>query len=357
MNGQDLINLPTVRKAALYEKAKSDKVRCLTCERRCLLRSGEKGFCKCRANIDGKLYTLTYGDINAMSINPICKKPLFHYWPGSFALTFSTWSCNFTCKWCQNWSLSKFSPDPRKANYIPPEQMINYAKISNCQGLSVSFTEPLMLFEYTLDLFPIAKREKLYAHYISNGYMTERALEMLAEAGMDAIKFDVKGDKNVVKIYCAADVDIVWRNIQKAKQLNLHVEVVNLVIPNVNDSEECLEYIISQHLKYASEETPLHFTRFYPAYELTETPPTPVETLEKAYNMARRMGVKYPYIGNVPGHPYENTYCPECDSLLIKRYGFDVVKYNVTSDKKCPKCKASIPIIGNYITTRPNLVL
>ncbi len=351
----ELLELPSVREAKLYERLRNDKVRCLTCERRCSIEPQRTGFCRDRMNIDGKLCTLVYGDINVISANPIEKKPFFHFYPGSVALTFSTWSCNFACPWCQNWELSKYPPEPAKANYVSPGRMIQMAIEYDCDGVSVSFTEPLMLFEYSLDLFPMARAKGLYSNYVSNGYMTEEALRLLKEAGMDAIKFDIKGSEEVVREYCKADANVVWRNIRLARELGMHVEVVNLVITGLNDDEECSRSIARMHLKEAGPEVPIHFTRFWPAYRMTNRSPTSVETLERAWRVAREEGCQFVYIGNVPGHRYEDTWCPECGELLIKRYGFSVLKYKITRDRRCPRCRASVPIVGHYVN-KPTLL-
>lgn len=341
--------LPSIRISPLYERLKDGKVRCQVCERRCVIPLDGWGFCGTRFNREGRLYTAVYGDINALESRPIEIKPFFHFWPGSSALTFSTWSCNFNCPWCQNHSLSKVKPNPSKANYIPPERMVELAVKRRDEGICVSFTEPLMLFEYSLDVFKLAKANGLYNTYVSNGYMTAEALRLLVEAGMDAIKVDVKGDEEVYEKYCGGvKLDFVWRNAREAKRLGLHVEMVNLVVTGVNDDEACLSQVIEQHLKEVGSETPLHFTRYHPAYKFT-APPTKVETLEKAYAMAKRAGVLYPYIGNVPGHPYENTYCPNCGQVLIERYGYLVTRYFITKDKKCPNCNYPVHVVGEYI--------
>jgi len=339
---------PTVREALLYEKLRDGKVRCLTCERRCVIRPGQKGFCGTRENRGGVLYTLVYGDISSLSANPIEKKPFFHFWPGSLALTVGTWSCNFTCPWCQNWEISKFWPNPENANYISPERFIQMTIRRGCQGTSISFNEPTLLFEWSLDVFRLAKEKGLYNNYVSNGYMTEEALRLLAEAGMDAIKFDVKGGPDAYERYCTARAEVIWRNIRLARELGLHVEVVTLVIPGVNDDEGVIRDIAAGVLKNAGEDTPLHFTRYYPAYKFN-APPTPVDTLERAHKLAREEGLNFVYIGNIPGHPLENTYCPDCGELLIRRFGFSILQYELTEDKRCPRCGRRIPIVGRYV--------
>ncbi|MGQ9642169.1 MAG: AmmeMemoRadiSam system radical SAM enzyme [Candidatus Bathycorpusculaceae bacterium] len=346
----DLTSYPTVRKAIFYEKLANDKVRCSLCERRCEIPSGTKGFCKTRVNINGELYTLVYGNISAIESRPIEIKPFFHYWPGSTALTFSTWSCNLDCVWCQNFHLSKIEPKPEKAAYYPSEEIVKMAIFNGDVGLCASFQEPTLLSEWAIPLFKFGKERGIrYCCYVSNGYMTAEVLKALWEAGMDGLKIDIKGDSEVYEKYCGrADVEKIWRNAAEAERLGLHVEIVNLVVAGVNDDEETLRWVIERHLKAVGPETPLHFTRYFPAYKF-DNPPTKVEVLEKAYEMAKKEGVLYPYIGNVNGHKYENTYCPNCGEKLVRRYGYYVLKYTITKDKKCPKCEARIPITGEYL--------
>ena len=341
--------VPTVRRSRLYEKSSDGRVRCGTCERRCSLQPGQEGFCRTRRNVDGDLFTLVYGDISSASANPIEKKPFFHFWPGSYALTVGTWSCNFLCPWCQNWEISKYAPIPEKANYLGPDKLVRMALEEKCQGISISFNEPILLFEYSLDVFPLARRKGLYNSYVSNGYMTSEALRTLRDAGMDAIKFDMKGTADTYKEYCGADVDVVWRNMAEAKQLGMHVEVVALLIMGVNDSDDEVRKISRRHVEAAGPEAPLHFTRFHPSYKMTDRLSTPVSTLERAHAIAKNEGVLYVYVGNVPGHRLENTYCHNCGSLIIQRYGFAVAKYAISDDGKCPRCAEPIPIVGRHV--------
>jgi pyruvate formate lyase activating enzyme len=345
----EIVQCPTVHEALLYERLSNDNVRCGLCERRCLIFPSQKGFCKTRINADGKLYTLVYGDLSALESRPIEIKPFFHYWPGSTALTFSTWSCNFNCVWCQNHHLSKIEPNPIKSSYFPPENIVKQALLGRDEGLCASFQEPTILTEWVTPLFKMGKEKGLYCCFVSNGYMTLEALMLLKEAGLDGLKIDLKGDAETYRKYCGgADVEKVWRNVREAKKLGLHVEVVNLVVTGVNDNEACLRWVIERHLRDAGAETPLHFTRYYPAYKF-RNPPTEVETLEKAYEMARKDGVLYPYLGNVRGHRYENTYCPNCEEQLIQRLGHTITKYTVTSAIRCPKCSQPIPITGKHL--------
>lgn len=348
----EILGYPNVRESLLYEEAGGSIIRCGVCERRCTIQPGKVGFCRTRMNICGKLYTLVYGDVSSLEANPIEKKPFFHFWPGSSALTIGTWGCNFTCPWCQNYDISVENPEPKRANFLSASKFVQMIGSQGCQGCSISFNEPTMLLEYSLDVFPLARAKGLYSTFVSNGYMTLEALRRLRGAGMDAIKFDVKGDAESVHRYCGADVNLVWRNVSEAKRLGMHVEVVALIIPHVNDSEDSLREISRRHLKEAGPETPLHFTRFYPAYNMMDRPVTPVETLERAHRFAVEEGIHYVYVGNVPGHRLENTYCPNCGELLIDRSGFSVSRYLVTSDKRCLRCSAEIPIEGEYVRSR-----
>jgi len=307
-------------------------------------------------NIDGRLYTFVYGNLSALESRPIEIKPFFHFWPGSTALTFSTWSCNFDCVWCQNWSLSKTPPDHTNRRYYSPEEIVDLAVQKGDEGLCSSFQEPTLLTDWNHDLFKAGKAKGLYSCYVSNGYMTLEALNLLRTAGMDGLKVDLKGDAETYQRFCGgADVEKVWRNVREAKRMGFHVEIVNLVVTEVNDDEECLRWVVERHLEEAGPETPLHFTRYYPSYR-SGRPATPVKTLEKAYELAMKLGLLYPYIGNVYGHRYENTYCPECQETLIKRYGSNIVRYRINEDRRCPKCGLPIPIRGKRIR-KPRSIL
>jgi len=353
---EELIQQPTVREATFYEKLRGLKVKCNLCERHCVIKPGERGFCKTRLNMDGTLLTLVYGDLSALESRPIEIKPFFHYWPGSSALTFSTWSCNLDCLWCQNHHLSKNEPNLQTAHFFPKEKILNLAVYNGDNGLCGSFQEPTLLTEWTLPLFEQGSQKKLYSCYVSNGYMTPEILKRLRQAGMDGLKIDVKGDKETYKKYCGeVDVDKIWRNARESTKLGFHVEIVNLVVTDVNDDDESLRWLIKQHLKNVGPETPLHFTGYSPAFKFPNTA-TRVETLEEAYEMAKKEGVLYPYIGNVQGHKFENTYCPKCGEMLIQRFSDTIMKYAITDDKKCSKCGQLIPIRGKRIRKPQPLV-
>lgn len=338
-----------VREALLYEHF-GGKVRCLTCERRCLIPEGRVGFCATRKNIGGQLYTLEYGDISSISANPIEKKPFFHFYPGTKALTMGGWSCNFSCPWCQNYDISKAPQNIGHGRYVSPAQFIELVKNYNCQGTSISFNEPTLLLEYSLDVFELAKREGYYNTYVTNGYMSEKALELLVAHGLDAMNIDIKGDADVVKKYCSADVKAVWRNSALAKGYGLWIELTTLVIPHINDAERELKGIARRIKAELGDAVPWHVTGYYPAYKFmyeSYVAPTSASTLEKARDIGIAEGLKFVYVGNVPGHSYENTYCHRCKQLLIERYGFSITRYNVKPDKRCPQCGDEIPLVDN----------
>ncbi len=350
MNAIDKLSFhPIFRESIFYHKRKNGKVQCALCERRCIINEDQKGFCKTRINLSGRLYTLVNGNISGIESRPIEIKPFYHYWPGSTALTFSTWSCNFGCPWCQNWRISKAEPDLEKYSYYSPEELTFLALKSNDNGLCASFQEPTLLTDWALDVFNSGMKHGLYCCYVSNGYITLEALQALKSAGMDGFKVDVKGDRETYRNYCGdLDVEFVWRNIHAALKMDIHVEVVNLIITGINDDEACLKWVIEKHLKDAGADVPLHFTRYHPEYNLSN-PPTKIETLESAHSLAREAGVLFPYIRNLPEHDKENTYCPTCNSLLIERRSHRVISYNLRDDNKCPKCGFRIPLTGKFI--------
>jgi pyruvate formate lyase activating enzyme len=339
---------PFIRKALLQEPI-DDKVRCLTCERRCVLADGQAGWCRTRQNQSGTLYTLIYGAVSSLSCNPIEKKPLYHFYPGSTALTAGAWSCNFDCPWCQNWDISK--QPPSGGEHIPPGEFVAHAQALGCRGISISFNEPTLSLEWSLEVFPLAHEAGLYNTFVTNGYMTEAALSLLIEAGLDGMNVDVKGNVEAVRQYCGADVEVVWRNCRTAREGGVWIELTTLVIPGVNDDGGTLEEIARCIAVDLGRDTPWHLSRYYPAYQFT-APPTPLATLEQARKIGLRAGLRYVYLGNVHGHPAENTLCPNCGTILAERgllqlRGlFQSARCEVTSEGCCPSCGEEIAGAG-----------
>jgi len=347
---------PSVRESLIYEALQGGVVRCGVCERRCEIPEGGRGLCGSRQNTGSRLHTLTYGDLSSISLNPIEKKPMFHYWPGSRALSAGSWGCNLRCIYCQNHTLSTANADPGKARYLSPEGFVGLALDRGSQGLSFTFNEAsCTLLEYMMDCFQLAKPKRLYCNLNTNGYMTPGALEALIAAGLDSLCVDIKGDEAFYRRLCnGADAEVVWRNAAEAKRRGLHIEMVNLVIPGANDGEGCVGEIITRTRDELGCDIPLHFTRFYPAYKSREydlTRVTPVESLELARSSALEEGLEYVYVGNLPGHEGENTFCPSCGRLLIRRHGFSVLRYSVTGDGRCPDCGRNILLVGEPFLT------
>ncbi len=311
-----------VRRSLLQEPV-GGKVRCNVCERRCLLVAGGAGWCRTRENRKGCLVTLTYGAISSLDVNPIEKKPLYHFHPGTKVLTAGSWSCNFDCPWCQNWDISRARP-PFNGNYLSPEDFVRLAKQTGCHGTSISFNEPILLLEWSLDVFRLARVCGLYNTFVTNGYMTPEALNLLIEAGLDAMNVDIKGNTAVVKQFCkGVDVEKVWANCRLGRSRGLHVEVTTLVIPGVNDSDESLLEIAERLVRDLGREVPWHVSGYFPSYKFT-APPTPVGTLERSWQIGTDAGLQFIYVGNIPGHRCDNTHCPACHAMLIERRGFRV---------------------------------
>ncbi len=327
----------SIIRPALLQERTGRRIRCLTCERRCELIPGGLGWCQTRRHQDGRLVTLIYGAVSSLSANPIEKKPLYHFHPGTHALTSGSWSCNFGCPWCQNYHISKTAPGRGRSIGISPEEFITKAINLGCQGTSISFNEPTLSLEWSLDIFRLAHARGLYNTYVSNGYMTPEALKILVDAGLDAMNVDMKGDAEAVRRYCKGiDVEKVWRNCRLAREMGVHLEITTLVIPGVNDRDEVLGGIAERIVSELGPDIPWHVSGYYPAYRFT-SPPTTTRTLERAWHIGKEAGLEFVYVGNVLGHRLENTYCPDCEALLIERWGLSVASCQLDRGR-CPRC-------------------
>ena len=287
-----------------------------------------------------------YGKVSAVESRPIEIKPFFHFWPGTSATTFSGWGCNFLCPWCQNWSLSKVSPPEDNVEVLEPEKLIELAIKWEDDGVCASFNEPTIHLEYLLDVFRIAKSKGLYATMVSNGSLTKEALELLREAGLDAINIDIKGCPETYRKYVGIpNPEEVLETVRYAIELRVHVEAVYLMVTGANDWDDCIEWVLNSHIKYLGEDTPLHLNRYYPAYNYMK-PPTPVSKLVEAQVKARKMGIKYVYIGNTEYSEFLHTRCPNCGKVLIKRTHYGVVSCSLASGNRCPVCGEEIKLVG-----------
>jgi pyruvate formate lyase activating enzyme len=322
---------------AKLQMSKNNWVSCHLCWNLCEIKEGERGICNTRYNEGGILKTLTYGNLSAVESRPVEIKPFFHFLPGTTSITFSTYSCNLNCPWCQNWHLSK-TPPPDNFRVIKPEKIVELAFRNGDKSTCASFNEPTLLFEFLIDLFPIARKHSLLNTIVSNGFMTPKALKMLIEAGLDAVNFDIKGNDRLYAEISDGKSCYIWKNAKHAVKKGIHVEMVFLLSPPVYRSPDIVDEVIDMHLRYVGEEIPMHFTRYFPAF-MSEEPPTPLDFMESAVDRARRAGISYVYVGNVR-HRFENTFCPECGKALILRSGSRMLENRLVVDDsaKCPYC-------------------
>jgi pyruvate formate lyase activating enzyme len=319
-----------------------DKIQCTLCPNMCILDEGESGICKVRKNIRGKLYTTVFSRIAAMHVDPVEKKPLYHFLPGSLAFSIATAGCNLSCKFCQNWQLSQSYPDDLDARQISPAELSTKAISSDSKVIAYTYNEPTVQYEYIIASSQIARERGIKPVIISNGYIKERASRELCE-NLDGIKIDLKAfTEKFYRDICGGDLKSVLNNLEVVHASGKWLEIVVLVIPTLNDSAAEIRKMTRWVRKNLSADVPMHFTRFHSMYLIRNLPPTPVQTLERCRTIARDEGIRYPYVGNVPGHKWENTYCHSCNKLLIKRSGFFHVE-NYLQNGRCPSCKTSIP--------------
>jgi pyruvate formate lyase activating enzyme len=331
-----------MKEAYLYKKEAGGEVRCELCAHRCIIAPGKKGICRVRENRGGTLYSLVYGKAVARNIDPIEKKPFFHFLPASSSFSIATVGCNFRCSYCQNFDISQMVRDGNEiiGENLPPEDVVRLAVEHDCQSISYTYTEPTIFMEYAYDTARLAKEKGLKNNFVTNGYMTEEALRFV-HPNLDAANIDLKAFTE--KFYtdmCGAKLEPVLSSIAGMKRLGIWVEVTTLIIPTLNDSPHELREI-AEFIRGVGEEIPWHVSRFHPTYRVNDTPATPADTLKKAREIGREAGLRYVYTGNIPGDDGENTYCYQCGKLLIRRYGFQVIE-NVIVDAKCPQCEAVI---------------
>ncbi|MBS3122619.1 AmmeMemoRadiSam system radical SAM enzyme [Candidatus Woesearchaeota archaeon] len=360
-----------MKECYLYDKQKNKIVKCNACSHRCTIADGKVGICGVRKNIDGKLYSLVYGKTAAFNIDPIEKKPLFHFMPNTKILSFGTVGCNFRCSFCQNWEISQA---PREAarngrdgifgEEMSPEEIVNMAVKNNCPSIAYTYNEPAIFIEYAFDTAKLAHETKLTDAktntangdamdiikniYVSNGYETKEALELM-KPYIDAMNIDLKSfSEEFYKEVCGAKLAPVLETIKRAHDLGFWIEITTLIIPGKNDSEKELTKI-AEFIASIDKNIPWHVSRFFPMYQMLEVIPTPEKTLLKAYDIGKKAGLNYVYVGNLLLDSKENTYCPKCNELLIKRHGFAImenklVKESAKSKSKdtCPKCKTKI---------------
>lgn len=333
---------PFKKIASHWESIGNKRVRCSLCPNECILDEGDRGACRVRENDGGKLYTLVYSRLATMHVDPVEKKPLNHFMPGSMALSVATAGCNLSCKFCQNWQLSQSAPEDLRSIETPPGSLVRKAVLTKSPVIAFTYNEPTVQYEYIVDASKAAKKRGIKPVIISNGYINPVASKGLVE-NLDGVKIDFKGfSEKFYRDVCGGHLKDVQNNLETVFSTGKWLETVTLVIPTLNDSPAEIRNMARWVKKNLSADIPMHFTRFHSTYLIKNLPPTPVSTLERCREIAVSEGIKYAYVGNVPGHKWENTYCPKCGAVVIKRGGFFAVR-NLLDNGRCPECKMKIP--------------
>ena len=334
------------KEAMLYEKLEGNRVQCYLCAHRCKIKEGKRGVCHVRENEDGTLYTLVYGRTISQHVDPVEKKPLQHFYPGSKAYSIATVGCNFRCQWCQNAEISQM---PRERHFIlgdeaTPEEIVASAKRAGCRSIAYTYTEPTIFFEYAYDTAQLAHEEGIANIYVTNGFMSDEMLETF-DPYLDAANVDLKAFRDeTYRKYVGGRLQPVLDSLKKMKELGVWVEVTTLVVPGINDDEDEIRDAARFVAQELGPETPWHISRFYPSYQMRDKPPTPVSTLQRAQEIGQEEGLRYTFVGNVPGEA--NTVCHECGQMLIRRSGYRLLENNVTADGACPNCGTPVAGVG-----------
>lgn len=335
------VHLSKEKKALFWHEEKVGEIkgiRCELCARRCHITEGKRGFCMARKNIGNKLFSLNYGKIVALNIDPIEKKPLYHFHPGSFTLSYACAGCNWACSYCCNFDISHVESPESLGSNIKPEQIVELAKKDGLKIISHTYTEPTVFFEFAYEVAKIAHKNGIKNTFVTNGYITEKPLKKISKY-LDAATVDLKasGDEEFLAKYSSVpSVEPVFETLKLMKKIGIHIEITNLIVPKIGDKKDKFTKLVEWILENLGPYTPLHIIRFFPNYKLTNIDATPISILEYFAEKAKKNGLKYVYVGNVPGHKWENTYCPNCENLLIERFGFET-KSNI-KENKCPKC-------------------
>ncbi len=324
------------------EHAHSTKtVKCLLCAQTCVIEDGDRGVCRARINVSGELRTLVYGRPISIHVDPIEKKPFYHFLPGSAAFSMATSGCPLHCKFCQNWEISQARPEDYSPAIISPERIVGATAERKAPVIAFTYNEPTVFTEYLTDIARLARPRDIRSVIVSCGFMNEAPLAEMCEV-LDAIKIDLKGyDESFYRDVCGAELKPVLRSIKQVAASKVHLELVNLVVPTLNDSERMLTELSKWVVGELGPDVPVHFTRFHPDYQIRNLPPTPVATLERAREIALKAGMHYPFVGNVPGHPGNNTYCPKCSEVVIERKGFFVASSSIAGGR-CKHCQTKI---------------
>jgi pyruvate formate lyase activating enzyme len=335
-----------MQEARFYQKREEGAVECGLCHHRCLIKEGNRGICAARENREGTLYSLVYGRCISQNIDPIEKKPFYHFHPGSESFSIATVGCNFRCRHCQNYRISQIGRERGAivGDYVFPHEIVKAARRYHCASIAYTYTEPTVFYEYAYDIAELAREHGIKNVFVTNGYTTPEALRGMQPL-LDGANVDLKSfSEEFYRKVCGARLQPVLETLKEYKALGIWLEITTLIIPTYNDGDEELNRI-AEFICGLGPEIPWHLSAYYPTYDLNDQPPTPVATLRKAREIGRRAGLRYVYEGNVPGETGENTYCPQCNLLLIARQGFRIV-HNRIRESACPQCGAAIDGIG-----------
>ena len=330
------------KEAYFYEQLENRAVQCQLCPRFCVIQAGKRGFCRVRENRNGKLFSLVYAKPCAVHIDPIEKKPLFHFLPASQAFSIATVGCNLKCVFCQNWHISQASPEEVNYTYLEPKELIEKIIESGAPIIAYTYTEPVIFYEYMLDTAKLARAHGIKNVMHSAGHINEEPLRQICKY-LDAANIDLKGfSQKFYNEMTLGNLDSVLKTLKILKEEGVWLEITNLIIPGYNDDNETLVKMSLWIKENLGEEVPVHFSRFWPMYKLLSLTPTPIETLERARRIALDCGLKYVYIGNIPGHEAEDTYCPHCGRAVIKRSGYTILEVNLDEEGRCKFCQEKI---------------
>ena len=331
-----------IREAMHYKKLDEDRVECHICPRECKVAPKERGYCGVRENYGGEYKTLVYGRACSANVDPIEKKPLSHFLPGSKALSIATAGCNIECKFCQNWEISQFRPEQIRSINLPPETLVSEALRRGIESIAFTYSEPVIFYEYMHDTAKLAKEKGVESVMISNGYIKEEPMAELCEH-LSAVKIDLKAfTEKFYSEVCSGKLQPVLDTLKLLKRKGMWFEIVVLIIPTLNDGDDEIGRMCAWVHGELGPDVPIHFSRFHPTYKIKNLPPTPVSTLVHAREIAMGAGLNYAYIGNVPTHKGESTYCPKCKKVVVKRVGFGILEVAI-EDGKCRYCGQPIP--------------
>lgn len=337
-----------MQEAKFYLIKNSNTITCQLCHHNCQILKNKTGICRVRTNQNNKLYSLVYGFPVALNVDPVEKKPLYHFMPGTFSYSLGTYGCNFSCANCQNWQISqaqKLDNLTKNLIYIPPEKIIDEALGNDCKSISYTYNEPTIFAEYALDIMKLAQKNKLKNIWVSNGYMSETCLDAIFPY-LDAINVDLKSmEEKFYLTNCGAKLAPVLRNLIRLKQEQIHLEITTLIIPTLSDDLEMLNQIADFIVADLGDDTPWHISKFSPeiSWKQRNLSPTDDDIIYEAFEIGKKAGLKYIYVGNMPGDENENTYCPKCKELVVRRFGYNIERFD--SNGRCPNCDKDLDIV------------